>query len=390
MERHDFDGTPTCAEYLIVASGVLVGTGAKILQADAMTVLDVGRRADFGRPAMSRPRAILMVDDRLPKELSVPSSVSQNVTARSQAVDARLTRAAIFLVVTIGAGRSQRLRCVVSVPFCPRLSVVSASGRRTGGSHVSWGSAPTPGTTCSARRDPRPPQAIPPSSPRRSIDCRLAGVEGPYRLVLGDDPFTAISGGNEGGYPVLQHIRRLVDGEIVLGARHPRWPRADRARRRFQLDLGQDLSIGYLSHTDKEVELYLQESFTFRMLTTEAAIALPAAKHKHNRREGDASDVRDASRGRMLIFHPVLFRTRRPPTQTLSCSTSCASHLASAQKQRDAASRLVEFKSDSVYAVRRDPHAAGVRLRQFQNQEHRTGYAKRTERRHGDGRAAGF
>ena len=41
---------------------------------------------------------------RLPKESSVPSTVSQNVTARSQAVDARLTRAAIFLVITIAAG----------------------------------------------------------------------------------------------------------------------------------------------------------------------------------------------------------------------------------------------------------------------------------------------
>lgn len=44
---------------------------------------------------------------------------------------------------------------------------------------------------------------------------RLAGVEGPYRLVLGDDPFTAISGGSEEGYPVLQHINRLVDGDII-------------------------------------------------------------------------------------------------------------------------------------------------------------------------------
>ena len=34
----------------------------------------------------------------------MPSTVSQKVTARSQAVDARLTRAAVFLVVTIGAG----------------------------------------------------------------------------------------------------------------------------------------------------------------------------------------------------------------------------------------------------------------------------------------------
>ncbi|PTD17925.1 Dyp-type peroxidase [Sphingomonas fennica] len=34
----------------------------------------------------------------------MPSTVSQDVTARSQAVDARLTRAAIFLVVAMGAG----------------------------------------------------------------------------------------------------------------------------------------------------------------------------------------------------------------------------------------------------------------------------------------------
>ena len=42
----------------------------------------------------------------------------------------------------------------------------------------------------------------------------------------------------------------------------------------FELDLGQDIAIGYLSHDAKTVELYLQESFTFRMLTSEAAVAL--------------------------------------------------------------------------------------------------------------------
>lgn len=42
----------------------------------------------------------------------------------------------------------------------------------------------------------------------------------------------------------------------------------------FQLDIGQDLSIGYLSHSKPIVELYLQETFTFRLLTTEAAIVL--------------------------------------------------------------------------------------------------------------------
>ena len=46
----------------------------------------------------------------------------------------------------------------------------------------------------------------------------------------------------------------------------------------FDLRLGQDMSIGYLGHNDGTVRLYLQETFTFLLLTTEAAVALsPAA-----------------------------------------------------------------------------------------------------------------
>ena len=42
----------------------------------------------------------------------------------------------------------------------------------------------------------------------------------------------------------------------------------------FDLHIGQDVSIGYTSHTDATVTLYLQETFTFLLLTTEAAVAL--------------------------------------------------------------------------------------------------------------------
>ncbi len=42
----------------------------------------------------------------------------------------------------------------------------------------------------------------------------------------------------------------------------------------FELTVGQDFSIGYLSHTATTVDLYVQESFTFRTLTSEAAVAL--------------------------------------------------------------------------------------------------------------------
>jgi uncharacterized linocin/CFP29 family protein len=103
---------------------------------------------------------------------------------------------------------------------------------------------------------------------------RLAGVEGPYVLVLGSDPYTAMAGGSEEGYPVLQHIQRLVDGEIVWAPAIEGGLVVTTRGGDFELDIGQDISIGYLSHSDTTVELYLQESFTFRLLTTEAAVAL--------------------------------------------------------------------------------------------------------------------
>jgi len=34
------------------------------------------------------------------------------------------------------------------------------------------------------------------------------------------------------------------------------------------------VSIGYTSHTDKVVRLYLRETFTFLMLTSEASVAV--------------------------------------------------------------------------------------------------------------------
>ena len=42
----------------------------------------------------------------------------------------------------------------------------------------------------------------------------------------------------------------------------------------FELNVGQDVSIGYFSHTESVVRLYLQETFVFRVLTSEAAVVL--------------------------------------------------------------------------------------------------------------------
>ncbi len=107
---------------------------------------------------------------------------------------------------------------------------------------------------------------------------RLAGVNGPYALLLGAEAYTAVSAGSDEGYPVLHHIQRLVDGEIVWAPAIEGGFVLSTRGGDFELDIGQDISIGYLSHSRTIVELYLQETFTFRLLTTEAAVVLAPGK----------------------------------------------------------------------------------------------------------------
>jgi uncharacterized linocin/CFP29 family protein len=107
---------------------------------------------------------------------------------------------------------------------------------------------------------------------------RLVGVQGPYALVLGADAYTAVHGGTDEGYPVLHHIQRLIDGDIVWAPAIAGGFVLTTRGGDFELDIGQDISIGYSSHSSAAVELYLQETFTFRLLTAEAAVALNPAK----------------------------------------------------------------------------------------------------------------
>jgi uncharacterized linocin/CFP29 family protein len=106
---------------------------------------------------------------------------------------------------------------------------------------------------------------------------RLVGVNGPYSVVLGADAYTALSETSDHGYPVIQHIQRLVNEEIIWA---PAIAGAFVLTTRggdFDLHIGQDVSIGYSSHTEKTVTLYLQETLTFLLLTSEAAVALTPA-----------------------------------------------------------------------------------------------------------------
>jgi uncharacterized linocin/CFP29 family protein len=103
---------------------------------------------------------------------------------------------------------------------------------------------------------------------------RLAGVDGPYSVLLGADAYTAVSEASDQGYPVLEHIKRLVNGEIIWAPAIDGGTVLSTRGGDFDLHIGQDLSIGYLSHTDEIVRLYLQETLTFLLLTSEAAVAV--------------------------------------------------------------------------------------------------------------------
>src|SRR5262245_53412073 len=117
-------------------------------------------------------------------------------------------------------------------------------------------------------------RAYPDAIAQALSQLRLVGVNGPYSVLLSADAYTGLSETSDHGYPVLEHVKRLVDGKIIWA---PAISGAFVLTTRggdFDFHIGQDISIGYLSHTDTVVRLYLQETFTFLLLTTEAAVAL--------------------------------------------------------------------------------------------------------------------
>ncbi len=106
---------------------------------------------------------------------------------------------------------------------------------------------------------------------------RLAGVAGPYSLVLSAGAFTAVSETSDHGYPIRQHLARLIDGDMVWAPAIEGALLLSCRGGDYEFRLGEDLSIGYLSHDAEHVRLYFQESFTFAAYTAEAGVAINAA-----------------------------------------------------------------------------------------------------------------
>lgn len=139
-----------------------------------------------------------------------------------------------------------------------------------------------PGVVDASPHEAIPLPAEPAAHPLAVIDAmetlRAAGVGGPYALALDVELFTALQKATDpNGRPVLERLRRTVDGPLV---RTPALRGAVLLSRRggdFRLSLGGDLSIGYRHHDAEHVRLYLVESLAFQVIGPEAAVALHRA-----------------------------------------------------------------------------------------------------------------
>lgn len=102
-----------------------------------------------------------------------------------------------------------------------------------------------------------------------------AGISGPYALAMGGEQYQrVVQTAEHGGYPLLEHLRKILEGPIVWAPGVKGAVVLSTRGGDFLFESGQDLSVGYGTHDGERVRLYLEESFSFRVATPEAAVAL--------------------------------------------------------------------------------------------------------------------
>lgn len=109
---------------------------------------------------------------------------------------------------------------------------------------------------------------------------RRAGINGPYAIALGPDCYAGLSQAAEDGYPIRDRVQHFLDGPLVWAPQVEGAVVLSVRGGDFTLTIGQDLSIGYASHSHEKVELYLTESFAFRVHEHGAAVHLKPKRGK--------------------------------------------------------------------------------------------------------------
>ncbi len=118
------------------------------------------------------------------------------------------------------------------------------------------------------------PGALPEAVGRADLRLRGSGVEGPYTLALGAALYKLLDSGSDRGYPIRRRIQDQIGGPVVLAPYLSGGVLVSRRGGDTEMVIGQDLSVGYHSHAEGTVHLFLSESFTFRVLGPEAVVVL--------------------------------------------------------------------------------------------------------------------
>ena len=104
---------------------------------------------------------------------------------------------------------------------------------------------------------------------------RRSGIDGPYGLAIGPEIYTGIVQATEhGGHLLFDHLRQILGGPIVWAPGVEGGVVVSQRGGDYVFESGQDISIGYRHHDAGTVRLYLEESFSFRVVEPDAAVAL--------------------------------------------------------------------------------------------------------------------
>ena len=118
-----------------------------------------------------------------------------------------------------------------------------------------------------------------PSHVAKAVELLLqSGIAGPYGLALGTEDYTSVvETAEHGGYPLFDHLRQILGGPIAWSPGVVGGVVLSQRGGDFLFDSGQDISVGYDRDDGDAVHLYLEESFSFRVATPEAAVAIAPA-----------------------------------------------------------------------------------------------------------------
>lgn len=217
----------------------------------------------------------------VPLETTPPGTKSETVIARQRRVLPLCEFRVSFTVECSGLQDAERGANDVDYADLDRAAYDAALIENRAVFH-GWPDAGISGLTESSAHppiDPRAGRQRVPARRRQSSRCAPPGRH--RRPVLpgyrpgGVHPDFGTT--ERGGYPLQQHLSRIVGGDIVWAPGLDGALLVSKRSGDFVLDVGQDLSIGYTRHDAELVTLYLEESFSFRVNEPSAVVVLTDA-----------------------------------------------------------------------------------------------------------------